>query len=763
MEDFIMSILQRKKKLSLGKAVCLFGMGLLTPFFSAGAQGAADLPNCMEPVITGSTDFPSPAVGSTATFLLGTITNLNNVITPGLTDYATITTTTPGTGTISVIANKTIPAGSRVGFVTGSATATGITIVTTSNGAAVETHASVNPVSLGNNTYSVEFITTQDCNEINIIFGGMTGSINVYYAFASLDSDGDGVYNCLDQCPGGDDKLDGDQDGIPNACDPVCDLFTGDDFQLCSTLTSYDLGALVSGTGLTWSLLSSPAGATINTSGVISGMGQEGTYSVEITAGEGCTDIVNITQSAQATSICNTPITGEDVVIFDPSNGGCLLCLLNSGSGNAQNVIDNDLRNYAESSDLGSLLNQSPIIGVQDNSQIYPAGTRTGFIVSTVGGLISAELLPGFEIETYLNGVLQETATVGGSSALTASGMAGTNGNQRISFVTTKPFNGIALIKTNLLEIGLFNSLRVYNAFQEPVDGCSESTNCTQIVKGTIGARTGFSGLCLLCNISGTQSLVDDDVNNYASMQFTAGFASTGTISILPTTPIGPNNQVGFTFANNTGLIDLSLLSNVTVTTYLGGVQQESYTGNSTVVGGDVLDLSDDRISISFLATKTFDEVVFSVFNVLGVAETIDVFYAITSPDSDGDGAADCADRCCLGDDFVVNDNGIPVACESAEIPLADKIARLRAAGATTGIQAISANTVQVTVKDGYVTVNSPEEITGLKLYDVSGKLQYNSSGSGNNIERFAVPAQAGVSIITIETAEKVETQKVVF
>jgi len=36
---------------------------------------------------------------------------------------------------------------------------------------------------------------------------------------ADVDGDGDGVMNCVDQCPGADDRLDADSDGIPNACD----------------------------------------------------------------------------------------------------------------------------------------------------------------------------------------------------------------------------------------------------------------------------------------------------------------------------------------------------------------------------------------------------------------------------------------------------------------------------------------------------------------------------------------------------------------
>jgi hypothetical protein len=34
------------------------------------------------------------------------------------------------------------------------------------------------------------------------------------------DSDGDTVPDCHDRCPGGDDRLDCDNDGTPDACDP---------------------------------------------------------------------------------------------------------------------------------------------------------------------------------------------------------------------------------------------------------------------------------------------------------------------------------------------------------------------------------------------------------------------------------------------------------------------------------------------------------------------------------------------------------------
>lgn len=50
-------------------------------------------------------------------------------------------------------------------------------------------------------------------------------NLSVFYAFTKTDTDGDGVYDCLDKCTG-NDLLDTDGDGIPNACDNnLTDLF----------------------------------------------------------------------------------------------------------------------------------------------------------------------------------------------------------------------------------------------------------------------------------------------------------------------------------------------------------------------------------------------------------------------------------------------------------------------------------------------------------------------------------------------------------
>lgn len=78
--------------------------------------------------------------------------------------------------------------------------------------------------------YTVGYVATKPFNRMMIKFddglisGGLGGTYNVYDAFVIGDEDGDGVPNCLDKCPTGNDNLDADGNGIPDACDkPFCE------------------------------------------------------------------------------------------------------------------------------------------------------------------------------------------------------------------------------------------------------------------------------------------------------------------------------------------------------------------------------------------------------------------------------------------------------------------------------------------------------------------------------------------------------------
>ena len=65
------------------------------------------------------------------------------------------------------------------------------------------------------NNVPIDFLGSDNCP-----FENSTGfDINGDGCIDSQDTDGDGVLNDVDTCPGGDDNLDADNDGTPNACD----------------------------------------------------------------------------------------------------------------------------------------------------------------------------------------------------------------------------------------------------------------------------------------------------------------------------------------------------------------------------------------------------------------------------------------------------------------------------------------------------------------------------------------------------------------
>ncbi|WP_153797113.1 T9SS type A sorting domain-containing protein [Foetidibacter luteolus] len=71
----------------------------------------------------------------------------------------------------------------------------------------------------------VGFTATKPFNRMKLnindglIAAGLGGQYFIYDAFATGDDDGDGVPNCNDICPNGNDNIDSDGDGIPDACD----------------------------------------------------------------------------------------------------------------------------------------------------------------------------------------------------------------------------------------------------------------------------------------------------------------------------------------------------------------------------------------------------------------------------------------------------------------------------------------------------------------------------------------------------------------
>jgi VCBS repeat-containing protein len=634
-----------------------------------------------------------PQTGIFGLCILCSLLNEDNVVDADTTDFAEINLPigVGGNARIAVEANEVIPANYEVGFAMRQGSGllnltllSAITISTYKDGdpreSVVANSALANVTLLGSSNINlIGFKTTMDFDEVRMRVNGISilVDLDVYYAFVRPDDDNDGFTNCVDKCQGDPDYLDADGDGVPDDCDDAtCTVNAGLDISVCPPGTLGQLPA--AGSGQAWSALSgNPSAASVNSAGEVSGMDAEGTYGFVLSEGS-CHDTVYIDRFASTLdAACNNPITGPNVIVTDPGAPDCLLCL------NAAVVVDGVLSGYVSLNTSTSIIGATTLIAVKDTSQVYPAGRRVGFVVQSVGGLLDATLLGNLQIRTYLNGALQETATVSGN-VLSATALTGDGALQRLSFVTALPFDEVELVATATLN--LLTEFRVYYAFEEPGTGCPslDGETCAEVLGvssmtycGQISyERTEIDGLvCVGCALENLGNLIDADQANFATIQLTVGVGAAGQVSVYTRQVIPAGYTAGFVVSGPPNLLDATVLGGLTVRTFLNGVQQETHLATGGLLQTQILSASTGLGQLSFVTSEDFDEVQLSVEGLVSALSTVHVYYAFVRRDTDGDGAPDCADKCCGGDDSEdSNGNGVPNDCDPTPVAVDDMV-----------------------------------------------------------------------------------------
>ncbi|MFV8337353.1 beta strand repeat-containing protein, partial [Flavobacterium sp. RSP29] len=322
-----------------------------------------------------------------------------------------------------------------------------------------------------------------------------------------------------------------------------------------------------------------------------------------------------------ATAQCNaeTPIPFIDSTYGNLSaisniSGECVLC----SAPNASRLIDADLNNFATATVTIGIAN-SVNYRVTDRDSDYSAGKYVGYKIDT-GELLSADLLGLITISTYLNGTLRETAS--GSSLLGVGLLNGSGNNYTIGFNTTKSFDAIEISKASL--VGVSSSIDIYYpVIKDYCAGPALSCNTTSAMNlpaypvSLEPSHTGISGISL-GNIVDAANVISSSTSDYATIALTEGIVASGSIAVkdqLTDYPAG--TYTGFEIQNS-NLLNVSVLGNMSITTYLNGVQKEHFFGNNLVVNSLLLNNS-GRYKIGFVSTASFDEVQFSVNQTLGL------------------------------------------------------------------------------------------------------------------------------------------------
>jgi len=289
---------------------------------------------------------------------------------------------------------------------------------------------------------------------------------------------------------------------------------------------------------------------------------------------------------------------------------------------NLGNVTDTSTSNYASIvMTAGLAVNAS--VAVKNVLEDYAPGTFAGFEFKN-SLLVGADLLASVVIRTYRDGALVETSTAPDLIASTPTFLT-ESGSQIVGFVTSDTFNTVRITFTQSVSLGL-GTTRLYRAIVMQM--CAGDTllcnTPTPLVRPEYPVtidnfHTGIDGaVCIGCSINNAQYVVDSIDNNYAEIVLLAGVGIQGSLAVKDAiTDYPAGTFVGFDILN-INVLNADLLDGIWIRTYEDGNLKETITGvNDLLSVGSSLLTDDGRRTIGFITTESFDEVKFSITNLV--------------------------------------------------------------------------------------------------------------------------------------------------
>ena len=371
--------------------------------------------------------------------------------------------------------------------------------------------------------------------------------------------------------------------------------------------------------------------------------------------------------------VCNVPTILNDAlypVSIDLVNTGlagvaCVGCSIQ----NTGNVIDGSA-STAATIDLLTNAGSTASIAVKNQLQKYPTSTFAGFDVETQN-LLTADLLRGITVTLYNSGSVVQTATgngllLGATSSLLMSGRI----RQVIGIASSVPvFDDVKITFERLAGVNT-GIITIYSALIERLCGATLTCNTTYYPRNPEfpviinSERTGVTGtVCASCAVSNPNNLINASLTDFASLSAIANSGAQSSISVLNPVDTYPSGSfAGFVINRSTFLVNLSLLNNLTITTYNNGVLSESKTS------GNLLDLTllfnifgagnNTTYNIGFRTNKPFDEMRISVGALGDVNQYVDVYSAFVDTRAAFGGNLRCFKP---NPDFAVTLKNVPV------------------------------------------------------------------------------------------------------
>lgn len=306
-----------------------------------------------------------------------------------------------------------------------------------------------------------------------------------------------------------------------------------------------------------------------------------------------------LVQNADRTWTANkrVPLVGQGRIIDDMSSS--LIAVLNTNGGIA-NMLDTNLENAASfSGAVTADLLGNQIASVRDINHVYAGGQVAGFVYKIADTkLLTADVLKGFWLKTFLNG--QEQETKGGDTSVTTLALnvlsAGNNdGKQAVSLSTslTKPFDEIKIGMAGI-SAQVLGNLSLYYAFvgENPIKPAI--TNGTYYPSSAIHYDVLLpSDLGWTSTIISTQAnkLVNSDLTDGATFGTLAGLLSDPYITVNLNATVPAGSEIGF-YTSSVDLLSINIAGGVQLTTYdssnkkVEEITVNSLLGISALAGG---------------------------------------------------------------------------------------------------------------------------------------------------------------------------------
>lgn len=426
----------------------------------------------------------------------------------------------------------------------------------------------------------------------------------------------------------------------------------------------YNLPTPSEGT-VSYSLISGPDGATsLNISGNrITGMTVNGDYVVQAIYKRGeetsWSYAVIHRNKKEVVSGCNTMMinTSDNPTQYsveEPLGGQGGISLFNKIK-DTQNLVDAEYNNYAEATNVLSLIQLGGLASVKSTKVIEPqkGKIRVGFVMQTNNQLLGADVLKFFFIRLY-KGQTKVYEGLTGQNNTVGVGLIGNDGSKLRFYVETEEaFDRVELWSAGLLNINL-NTFRLYYAFYEPVEGCENNTTTSEACMEMItaqkhGATINYaetkspSVVGVGTTMNNLSYVIDNSQQTAASIVAGVSLISRSTVAVKFNRVRG-GQPVGAILRTPGYALNASVLQNVTIAAYNGGQAVASESTSSGLASIEVI--SDAGLAyMEVTPLQDYDEVRISFPSLANALETVWLSGFYIRPDANGNGIPDCAEE----------------------------------------------------------------------------------------------------------------------